>query len=513
MSHQEIQPDRVAIYIRWSTDDQSDGTTLAVQSEACKHYVQSQGWEVRDDLIFIDDGYSGGSLERPALTKLRRLVKEGLIDCVVVFKLDRLSRSVIDTVTLVLQEWEDLTHVKSAREPVDTTTAMGKQFFYMLVSYAEWERNVIRERMFGGKLRRAKEGRSPGMPAAYGYQKGPKAGSLEIVESEARVVKMVYDMAERGIPVRQITIHLNKLGLPSRRGAPWGTSMVSKMLHNPIYTGTLVWGRRRVNPRYGKHPGERRLKQSEPHVVVEDSSIPGIISEKQFEAVQAVMSGNKKIARAAVGSEHLLTGLLKCARCGRAMQYNSSAQWSYYRCGARTGQKLCDAPSIPSRVLEAKVLEELKRRYLDQTLSLAEAKNASFQSAKAQELLSALDAVKATLAKLEAQEKRVNQDYLQERINAQDRRELLAHIQTERAACARAKKDVESQVRHVESLCDVRKATLEQLKRAVNWTDLESAEQKQILRFFIQSISAERIGPKEADLVIDWFESTMPAVV
>ncbi|HWI61210.1 MAG TPA: recombinase family protein, partial [Symbiobacteriaceae bacterium] len=86
----KIEADRVAAYIRWSTDDQSDGTTLDVQKESCMHYIKSQGWQFREDLCFIDDGYSGGTLDRPAMTALRQAVKAGNIQCVVVYKLDRL---------------------------------------------------------------------------------------------------------------------------------------------------------------------------------------------------------------------------------------------------------------------------------------------------------------------------------------------------------------------------------------------------------------------------------------
>ena len=127
---QEIAPHKVSMYIRWSTDDQGSGTTLEVQQEGCKHYILSQGWQVREDLIFIDDGYSGGNLVRPGMAKLRQMVQDGLIDCVVVYKLDRLSRSVLDTVTLVMEEWEGKAYLKSAKEPVDNSTPLGRQFFF-----------------------------------------------------------------------------------------------------------------------------------------------------------------------------------------------------------------------------------------------------------------------------------------------------------------------------------------------------------------------------------------------
>ena len=361
---QQIRPDRVAIYIRWSTEDQGDGTTLAVQSEACRHYLLSQGWAVRDDLIFIDDGFSGGSLDRPALTRLRQAVRQGLVDCVVVFRLDRLSRSVIDTVTLVLQEWADLTHVKSAREPVDTTTAMGRQFFYMLVSYAEWERNVIRERMFSGKLRRAREGRSPGMPAPYGYAKGPTAGALLPVAVEAAAVEQAFALAEQGESVRAIAAYLNRHGFPTRKGGPWATSIVSKLLRNPIYAGLLVWGRRRVNPRHGKAPGERRYVAAEPHAATAATTIPALVDPGRFERVQAWLQGRRSVAPGAAGSAHLLTGLLRCAACNSPMQYNRSGAWAYYRCAGRAEQAgRCGAHSVPAAPLEGALVGLVRQRY------------------------------------------------------------------------------------------------------------------------------------------------------
>jgi site-specific DNA recombinase len=121
MQHEErpIRGDRVGIYIRWSTEDQGEGTTLAVQREACQSYIHSQGWTPSDALTFVDDGISGGTVDRPALTRLRAAVRAGEVDCVVVYKLDRLSRSVVDMVKLVLEEWDGHCYLKSAREPLE----------------------------------------------------------------------------------------------------------------------------------------------------------------------------------------------------------------------------------------------------------------------------------------------------------------------------------------------------------------------------------------------------------
>lgn len=500
MTLKEIRADHVAIYIRWSTEDQSEGTTLAVQMEACQHYVASQGWRVREDLIFIDDGYSGGSLDRPAINKLRKSVKAGEVDCVVVFKLDRLSRSVIDTVTLVLQEWEDLTHLKSAREPVDTTSAMGKQFFYMLVSYAEWERNVIRERMFSGKMRRAKDGRSPGFPAAYGYKKGPTPGTLEVIGEEAQVVRTVYELAEKGQTVRFITRYLIEHGYRTRKGAPWGTSMISKMLHNPIYTGKLVWGRTRINPRWRKHPDETRVKSAEPHVDMESASIPQIIAQAQFDRVQRLMEGNKKIQPAALGSEHLLTGLIKCQRCGRALQHNSYGKWAYYRCGFKVSQGLCDAPSMRAEPLEAEVIQALRRRYEE----LAGARLGERTPEGTSKLEGNIQSLESKMERLELQERRINHDYLEGRLTPEDRRSLLHHVQDDRAAIQMMLVQLEGERSTLLENVNSTQEQLVHIKDLDLFRALPIGKQKQVLRFFISEVRASKPDGDDIQVAITW---------
>jgi site-specific DNA recombinase len=230
MKEHEIKPDKIAIYVRWSTDEQTGNTTLEVQLEGCKHYIISQGWQVNEELIFIDDGYSGGNLLRPGMKKLRKAIQDEKVDCVVVFKLDRLSRSVRDTVNLVLDEWDGTTYLKSAREPVDTTTPMGKQFFYMLVSYAEWERSVIRERTYSGKIKRAKDGQNPGIRAPYGYKIGAVKGSFEIVEPEAKIVWYIFEKYAAGTGIISIVTDLNKQGIKNRSGGAWAFSTIAGLL-------------------------------------------------------------------------------------------------------------------------------------------------------------------------------------------------------------------------------------------------------------------------------------------
>lgn len=143
-------------------------------------------------------------------------------------------------------------------------------------------------------------------------------------------------------------------------------------------------------------------------MTMETANIPLAISQEHFDRVQRLMAGNKKIQPAAVGSDHLLTGLIKCGKCGRAMQYNAYDKWAYYRCGQRSGQALCDAASLRAEPLEAAVLDALRGRFEHLARSLvAESVNVD----PARDLSQNLAAVENQVLRLDAQERRINQDY------------------------------------------------------------------------------------------------------
>lgn len=369
----DINPDKIAIYVRWSTDDQGDGTTLQVQLEDCKHYILSQGWNINEKLILIDEGWSGGNLDRPGMTKLRELVLNDQINCVVVFKLDRLSRSVIDTVNLVLEEWEDICHVKSAREPVDTTSPMGKQFFYMLVSYAEWERSIIKERTWSGKLKRAEQGKNAGFKAPYGYNS--ENGVFIIIPDEAKIIKQIFNYYISGMGMQAITYKLNADGIKFRKGKIWNDSTISHILSNPIYIGKLVYGKLKRNSKRRKKGIVEPfwIRNNNPLVEMEQSEfIPAIISNEIFDEVTKIReSKNAKKSSISVRSTstpHLLSGILKCT-CGHSYtgdKKKGTNNYAYYRCrGANTkGKEFCNAGTIRQNEIDEIVVKRMMNRYL-----------------------------------------------------------------------------------------------------------------------------------------------------
>lgn len=474
---------RVAIYIRWSTDDQGDGTTAQVQLEGCRHYVLSQGWEFRPDLVFTDDGYSGGTLDRPAMARLRAAVRAGQIDCVVVLKIDRLSRNVVDTVNLVLREWEGRCHVKSARESIDTSTPAGKMFFYTLVSFAEWERSVIRERTMSGKLKRLQEGKNPGFRPPFGLTTGETPGSFALVEDEAALVRLIFERCLAGHGCRAVAAELNGLGLRFREERPFTARTVAAILENPLYAGRLVYGRRVSNPRQHEG-GSRQVRSTAAPLVVAAAGVPAIIEPERFDAVQALRGkGRAATGQRADSSGHLLTGLLRC-RCGSALmgiRAPGGGPHAYYVCAGkrRHGPGYCDAGHIRQDTLDQWLTALLVERYAG-ALPVA--------APTADPLRPAREAAARELAVLERELAVVARDY---------RRERLSHLeyQEHRQAVEAQQREVRERLAALETAAAAHAGEPEALSRTAppqRWSLLPAADQKRLLRQLVRTLTVYR---------------------
>jgi len=517
----QIDGQKVAIYIRWSTDDQTDGTTLEVQLDGCRHYVLSQGWRATDNLTFIDDGYSGGNLERPALNRLRKLIKNGHVDCVVVMKVDRLSRSVVDTVNLVLQEWDGRTFLKSAREPIDTTTAMGKQFFYMLVSYAEWERSVIRERTVSGKRRRAHEGYKPASVAAYGYRHAPGTkGALEVVPLEADIVQRIFTLSVEGKGAKAICNVLNSEGVPYGDKGLWCSQTIGYMLRNRLYSGSTVYGKTTRNPRYGKEEGERCLIEGSPIVVENSSFVPPIISEELFEsaraAVQRRLPGRGEVGGRSNGSAYLLTGVGKC-QCGYALYarvQNTRGRSLVYTClGKRLrGPQRCDALPIPMARLDAELERRLKNEFGQGMAKEAYVEQMLRRHDQERHLIvSSLGEIDRQITDLEAQAQKIRRDYRSDRLTAEDYRDLKSEIEQDILALQGHRGSMVNQQQKLELDQASMKLMSDTFERIDRWDALSMVEKKSVLRFFVHRFSAYRAPDGESiDIDLVWFTPGHP---
>jgi site-specific DNA recombinase len=502
-----VDPERVAVYIRWSTDEQSEGTTLEVQRESCEHYLLAQGWKLREELVFVDEGYSGGSLERPGLDALRKAVRAGRVSCVVVFKLDRLSRSVIDTVNLVLQEWEGLCYVKSTREPVDTTTSAGKMFFYMLASYAEWERSVIKERTMSGKIKRAQQGKNPGFVAPYGYKRGDKPGEWLIDEDEATIVRRVFEEYIAGKGIHTIAAGLYNSGIRPRRSDRWHATTIAQMLTNLSYTGVLEYGKTTVAPRaVQKSIGKQRLTFEEPRYARVEGALPVIISAELFERVQRVHASKAVVrGKRSLSTEFLLTGIVRCP-CGGFLRGDTRAGKAkrYYRCCNTVASRPtpCKSGMVPSDELDETVVTEVRRAFdpANRAVHLVDWERQTQEAANRVE--ADLANVRSTLAGLSGRRKRLDADY--------DAGDLPAKLYASRVEKLEEEENQlrESEAEGLKRLEEIRKAKFnatefdELAARIDAWDNLSMAERKQVLRHAVGACTAFRPQGKGALLEV-----------
>jgi DNA invertase Pin-like site-specific DNA recombinase len=230
---------KVAAYVRVSTREQSDnGHGIEVQKEKIRQWARLH--DVDHIRLFEDRGESGGTTDRPGLAGLLDVVGEGAIETVVVYKADRLSRSLRDLLTLLDERFEpNGVSFVSVSEQFDTSTASGRLFLQMLGSFSEFERNVITERTREGRKEKAKGGGHACGEVPYGYRKGPE-GEIEPDPDTAPTVRRIFRLRDEGATLREIADTLNAKGVPTKRGGQWHASTVSHILKNPKYRGRLV---------------------------------------------------------------------------------------------------------------------------------------------------------------------------------------------------------------------------------------------------------------------------------
>jgi len=293
---------RVALYIRVSTQEQaSEGYSVGEQTERLKKYAEAMGWEVYK--IYVDPGYSGGNTDRPGLTEMIKDVKTGEIDKVVVYKLDRLSRSQLDTLYLIEKVFlANNTDFVSMNENFDTSTPFGRAMIGILAVFAQLEREQIKERMNMGKEARAKEGKwGGGSSEPIGYDYNVAKDLLEVNEYEAMQVREAFDLFLKGTPVRTIETIFDHKGYKAKgksgRVSRWDTKRLKYAFSNKIYLGYM-----RYHDQWYK--GEHTP----------------IIDEDTFNRVQKILNQRaddyKQTGLRPGAQTTYLGGLLYCKHCG-----------------------------------------------------------------------------------------------------------------------------------------------------------------------------------------------------
>jgi site-specific DNA recombinase len=234
---------RAAIYARVSTAEQVDGTSLTTQVARCEHYIAAQDWAPTGS--YVDEGVSGAKASRPALDRLMTAVRAGTVDVVVIAKLDRIGRSMRHLGALLGELDDRKVALVSVSEAFDSSTASGRLQRNMLGSFAEFEREVIRDRMVSGRDAAVRAGKWATTMCPYGYQAGPPDYQLQLNPPEADAVRMMVDLfVNHRLSTAEVARRLNAAGHQPRRTARWTTAGVRQVLRDGEHlAGNFTWRR------------------------------------------------------------------------------------------------------------------------------------------------------------------------------------------------------------------------------------------------------------------------------
>lgn len=288
---------RVALYLRVSTQEQAkEGYSIGEQETRLKKYAEAMGWDIYK--IYVDPGYSGGDTNRPGLTDMIKDVEAGEVDKVVVYKLDRLSRSQLDTLYLIEKVFlANDTDFVSMSENFDTSTPFGRAMIGILAVFAQLEREQIKERMGMGKEARAKEGKwHGGATEPIGYDYDPVTELLNINEYEVMQLLELSELFLKGTPLRTIERIFTEKGYTHKHGT-WDPKTMRRVLRNKIYIGYI-----KHNEEW--YPGLQ----------------PRIFTDETFNKMQKILDDRaeqfKQLGVKPGSQTTYLGGLLHCKRCG-----------------------------------------------------------------------------------------------------------------------------------------------------------------------------------------------------
>ena len=500
---------RVAAYVRVSTSRQVRLETIDQQLEMVSKYAREEGWELAEEDIFRDDGYSGTTLRRPALDALRDKARMREFEALVVLFPDRLARNYVHQMVLV----EELEKVGCKVEFVERPMSSEPNDQLLLQirgAVAEYERTLLSERMRRGRLAKYKAGLLlPWTHTPYGLRVDPDRprdpAGVRLEEAKAAVVAEIFAVyLEPGMSLFGVCRHLREMGVPAPRGGKaWSTATLRGILTNPVYTGKVYAGRVRYRParirRSATHPIGHPHNSSDPLPPEEwifIGEVPEVVGQEQFDLVAHKLSKNKSFARRNnKANEHLLRALVSCGECmlasiavAKSFGKNNDRKQRYYVCSGKFN-KAQSAPEekCPSRYAPAEQLEEIVWKDLCEVLTHPESITDALRRAHGgewlpQELKARQENLRKGRAALGRQLERLTEAYLGEviplaeyhrrRKDLEQRDESLAAQERQLRSQSRQRMELVGVAGSIEDFCErvrggLAEATFEQKRKLV----------------------------------------------
>ena len=478
-----ITTNKVAIYVRVSTTSQAEeGYSIEEQRDKLEAYCKIKDWSVYD--VYTDGGFSGSNTNRPAIERLIKDAKNKKFDTILVYKLDRLSRSQKDTLYLI----EDI-FIKnniaflSLQENFDTSTPFGKAMIGLLSVFAQLEREQIKERMQLGKIGRAKAGKSMMWAiTSYGYDYHRGTGEVTINPAQALAVKFIFESYLSGRSITKLRDDLNE---KFPKEINWSYRAVRAILDNPVYCG------------YNKYSGKIYKGNHEP-----------IISKEDYDKTQAELKIRQRTAAENVNprpfqAKYILSGIAQCGYCGAPLKIilgvkrKDGSRFKKYECHQRhprtlrgvttyNDNKKCNSGFYYKDELEAYVLTEISKLqdntgYLDKIFSEDSVETIDRESYKRQ------------IEELSKKLSRLNDLYIDDRIT-------LEELQNKSAEFISMRATLETELENDPALGkDKRKADMRELLNAEKVFSMDYESQKVLVRGLINKV---RVTAE--DIVIKW---------
>lgn len=467
---------KAGLYIRVSTEEQArEGYSIEAQKNKLTAYCQIHDIDIFG--YYIDDGISGKSLERPRVQELMADIKNKKIDTIVVFKLDRLTRSVKDLLMLMDLFDKHKTKFISLSEQIDTSSATGRMFVQLLGVFAEWERSVIGERVVVGMEQRAKTGKYTAS-RVLGYDYDPETQTYSINEEEAKIVRLVFERHNQGKGYYVIAKELNGLGYRSKDGNMFANNTLSRMVtHGWYYCGKFLYKAR------GKEPQ-----------LLDASNIPPIISYEEFMKAQAIKNANFSLAKKYGRDEFWLKGRAFC-ECGAPLRTatsgtkNQDNPYRYYNC-RKASEGRCDLlRSISMNKLHNSFVEKIKE-YANSDYAIDLKANTEIISTYSKQI----QQLTLGLEKDYDRKKKLTLLLLDETISNNDYQNMLSTIV----------KDIEDKTNNIKQLEkrieEINSANLNSENKKImgklfeKWDTLNDEQKKQFVQVFIKRVVVSKKG-------------------
>lgn len=374
-----------AIYARQSVD-REDSISIESQIDFCKYELRGEPYKE-----YIDKGYSGKDTNRPSFKRLMEDIKQGEIEAVIVYKLDRISRSILDFSTMMEVFQKNKVEFVSSTEKFDTSSPIGRAMLNICIVFAQLERETIQKRVADAYYSRSQKGFYMGGRIPYGFQiistviDGVKTSCYEPVPQEVEQIKLMYDLySQPEVSLTDVIHYFNKRNIKHLRGRAWNTARLSELLRNPIYVQADAdvydfyksQGANIVNNAadfigtnacylYKGETGNRKQYDlRDKHLVLAPHQ--GIVSSAEWLSCRIKCLNNRQSAIPRKPKNSWLTGKTKCRKCGYALTVRANKQKRRYLvCSANVSHSTnrCSGPgTLHAEHLENVILDEIRKK-------------------------------------------------------------------------------------------------------------------------------------------------------